>query len=172
MPVSLIRTLSTNLFSDLCERTHSTGLHSRSGGHRVSKQTVARHGETHYACYARTCNTPQIQSQVSPVEEQNIWCTYGSSVSGWMSIESRRTRLKLHFLLTCVESYSYSDRNVWHVPHFEGSHSAEDVQRHVGNFCSMAVAVGDGNTRRHHVGIADSLHLEKAVRKWAPISTT
>lgn len=45
------------------------------------------------------------------------------------------------------------------MPHFEGSHSAQDVQGHVGYFRSVTVAVGNGKSWRHHVSIADGLHL-------------
>ena len=59
-----------------------------------------------------------------------------------------------------MDSYSYPDRHVWHVLHVEGSYCAEDVQRHVGDLGSMLVAVSLRQTRCHHVGITNGLHLD------------
>lgn len=63
--------------------------------------------------------------------------------------------------VTCVQSDAYPDGNVRHVPHLESSHGAKDVESHVGYFCSVAVAVGDGNPGRHHVSVTYRLHLGK-----------
>lgn len=60
---------------------------------------------------------------------------------------------------TCVQSNAYPDWNVRHVSHFEGSYGAEDVEGHVCNFHSVAVAIWNRKSRCHHVSVADCLHL-------------
>lgn len=51
------------------------------------------------------------------------------------------------------------------MPHFEGSHSAQNVKGHVGYFRGVTVAIGNRKTRRHHVSVADGLHLEQGVTR-------
>lgn len=63
-----------------------------------------------------------------------------------MTGNNGRKRLESLSPLTCVQSDTYPDRNVRHVPHFEGSHGAQDVEGHVSYLCSVAVAVRDGKT--------------------------
>lgn len=67
--------------------------------------------------------------------------------------------------LTCVQPDTYPDRNIRHVPHFEGSHGAQNVQGHVGYFRGVTVAIGNRKARRHHVSIADGLHLQPDVTR-------
>lgn len=45
---------------------------------------------------------------------------------------------------TCVQPDPYPEGNIWHVPHFECSHGAEDVQGHVGYFGCMLISVPFG----------------------------
>lgn len=61
--------------------------------------------------------------------------------------------------LTGVQPDPNPDGHVGHVSHLEGAHGAQDVQRHVGDLRRVAVVVGDGHPRRHHVRVADGLHL-------------
>lgn len=59
-----------------------------------------------------------------------------------------------------MDAYAYPDGHVWHVPHLEGSHRAENVQGHVGNLSSVLVAISFGQTRCYHVSIPNGLHLD------------
>lgn len=61
--------------------------------------------------------------------------------------------------LTWVQSNTDPAFEVRHVPHFKGPDAVEDVKRHVGHLCSMAVAIPSRDSRGHHVGISNSLHL-------------
>lgn len=63
---------------------------------------------------------------------------------------------------TWVDSYSYPDGHVRHVSHMEGSHWAEDVQRHVGDLSSVLVAIFLRQAWCYHVSITDGLHLDKS----------
>ncbi len=42
-----------------------------------------------------------------------------------------------------------------------GDDSGEQVQRHVGDLCDVAVSVLLWQPRHHHVGVADGLHLDR-----------
>lgn len=44
-------------------------------------------------------------------------------------------------LPTCVQPNPYPEGNVWHVPHFECSYGAEDVQGHVGYFTCVLISI-------------------------------
>lgn len=45
----------------------------------------------------------------------------------------------------------------------EGPHEGQDVQRHVGDVHRVAVPVAPRQAGRHHVGVADGLHLATKV---------
>lgn len=66
--------------------------------------------------------------------------------------------------LTCVKSYSDSDRYIRHVSHFKCPYTTEDIQSHVGNLSWVAVPIGHRQTWCHHVGITYCLNLDGGER--------
>ena len=81
----------------------------------------------------------QIDRQSDRLEDVQI-CQ--SDQTDRQNSEHRGRRIEV---CTRVQSDAYLHFDLWHVPNLKGSDAMQDVQRHVGYFCSVAcpVSVGD-----------------------------
>lgn len=123
-----------------CLLTQSGGFHAGGSVDRVSEKAVTRHRKTHDPSYT----WPYKNRQVSSLPPGRMFVT---------------VYMALHWL-TWVNPYSYPHGHVWHVPHPKGPYRAEDVQRHVGDFRGMLVAILLWQAWCYHVRVADGLHLD------------